>query len=76
MNIWTILIADPIPPGDTFLVAMMRATSAAGLVKVPGGGKVDSVLMVRAHLRIVMRPVDLEAGFLAEVFLVVDFMDE
>jgi hypothetical protein len=49
MNIWTILIAEPIPPGDTFLLAIMRATSLAGLVNVPAGGEVDSVLTFLDH---------------------------
>jgi hypothetical protein len=69
MNICTIRIADPKPPGDTFLVAMMRATSSPGLVKVPGGGKVEIVLMLWDHLRFgVLR--------LATVLLLLDFMDE
>jgi hypothetical protein len=54
MNIWTILIADPSPNGDTFLVAIIRATSSPGLVKVPAGGKVESVLMSADHLRLVV----------------------
>lgn len=45
-------IAEPIPPGETSLRAMMRATSSAGLVKVPGGGKVDSLLILADHLRL------------------------
>jgi hypothetical protein len=54
MNIWTILIADPIPPGDTLGLSMIRATSSPELVKVPGGGKVETVLMSWDHFRIAL----------------------
>jgi hypothetical protein len=58
MNICTIRIADPIPPGDTFGLSMIRATSAPVWVKVPAGGKVDSVLISRDHLRFLLALVD------------------
>ncbi len=51
MNICTILIAEPSPSGETSLRAMMRATSSPDLVNVPGGGKVETVLISRDHLR-------------------------
>ena len=44
MKSCTIRIAEPSPPGDTLLRAMILATSSPGLVNVPLGGKVDSVL--------------------------------
>ena len=59
INIWTILIADPIPPGDIFGFSMIRATSSPGLVKVPAGGKVDSVLISRDHFRFLVLAVSL-----------------
>ncbi len=52
MNICTILMAEPIPPGDTSLRAMVRATSSGDLVKVPGGGKVDTVFTLADHFRL------------------------
>jgi len=51
MNICTILIADPIPPGETSLRAIVFATTSAGLVNVPFGGNVDSVLTFADHFR-------------------------
>ena len=51
MNIVTMRIAEPIPPGDTLLRAMIRATSAAGFVKVPSGGNVDAVFILADHFR-------------------------
>ena len=52
MNIWTIRIAEPIPSGETSLRAIVFATASAGLVNVPCGGKVDSVLTFADHLRL------------------------
>ena len=52
MNICTIRMAEPIPPGETSFRAMVRATSSAGLVKVPGSGKVDSVFTLADHFRL------------------------
>jgi hypothetical protein len=51
MNICTMRMAEPIPPGETSLRAMVRATSSAGLVNVPGGGKVDTVFTLADHFR-------------------------
>ena len=60
MNIWIILIPDPIPFGLTFLLPMTRAIVAASLENVPAGGCVESVRTARDH----RRP-DLDAFFCA-----------
>jgi hypothetical protein len=72
INIWTILIADPRPPGDTFFVAMILATSSPGFVNVPAGGNVETVLMFRDHLRTGLRLDDLlfSVGFMDELLRV------
>jgi hypothetical protein len=41
---WIMRIPEPIPLGLTFLLAIMRAIESASFVKVPFGGKVDTVL--------------------------------
>src|SRR5438132_6128771 len=46
-------IPEPTPLGLTFLLAMMRATALASLVKVPSGGNVETVLILCDHLRFV-----------------------
>jgi hypothetical protein len=52
MNICTIRIADPIPPGETSLRAIIFATASTGFVNVPCGGKVDTVLTFADHFRL------------------------
>jgi hypothetical protein len=49
MNNWIIRIPEPMPLGLTRLEAMIRATSGAVLVNVPGGGKVETVLIFPDH---------------------------
>jgi len=46
------LIAEPRPPGETLFRAIIFATWLAGFVKVPFGGKVDSVLTFLDHFRL------------------------
>jgi len=64
------------PRGDTLLRAMIRATSSAGLVNVPWGGNVDSVLTFFDHfLGLVLARVsafvrELVLGFARELVLV------
>src|SRR5687767_872178 len=43
MKYWIIRMPDPIPFGLTFLLAMILATDLASFLKVPSGGKVDTV---------------------------------
>jgi hypothetical protein len=50
MKNWIIRMADPMPFGLTFLLAIVRAIDAASLVNVPSGGKVDTVFTRRTHL--------------------------
>src|SRR5438105_3492079 len=52
INIWTILIPEPIPLGLTFLLAIVLATFSAFFLNVSEGGNVDSVLILRDHLRL------------------------
>ena len=49
MKYWIIRMADPIPLGLTFLVAMMRAIVSASFVKVPSGGNVETVFTSRTQ---------------------------
>src|SRR6266545_3740663 len=51
MKYWIIRIPDPIPPGDTFLRAIVRAISVADPLNVPAGGCVESVVTSRTHFR-------------------------
>src|SRR5438105_11359548 len=44
MKNWIMRMPEPIPLGLTFLLAMILATVFASLLKVPSGGKVDTVL--------------------------------
>jgi hypothetical protein len=50
MKNWTMRVAEPIPFGLTFRLAMVRAIDSASFAKVPFGGKVDTVLTLRIHL--------------------------
>src|SRR6202035_4253324 len=52
MNICTIRIADPIPPGETSVRAIIFATASAGFVYVPRGGKGDTVLIFADQFRL------------------------
>src|SRR5207245_2639630 len=43
MKYWIMRMPEPMPWGLTFLLAIMRAMVLASLVKVPSGGKVETV---------------------------------
>lgn len=55
MKYWIIRTPDPIPPGDTSFLAIVRAIWAADPENVPRGGCVESVVTVRTHLRVFLR---------------------
>src|SRR5437899_2614967 len=49
MNNWIMRMPEPMPLGLIFLLAMILATVGASLVKVPAGGKVETVFTLCDH---------------------------
>jgi hypothetical protein len=49
MKYWIIRIPEPIPLGLTLVLAIVRAIDSASLVKVPSGGKVETVYTPRTQ---------------------------